>query len=225
MPTITSRVHPGTVSSVLRLVADRTAGIWDLSSLAFTIPTGLAGRRTTTLSSLPALRTCYGPPYLSAQGQSRDLQHSSPILARCGNIALRDIAHMVIRPVNTGIPHEKRSSLHTWFLSTRALILWRQTARLSHHRFRSGTVPGKCELSQSVEPGGATRLSPSAFNSCREPVYPCSGPLSRGLVLRLMYKEKQHHEAGRFYLLALIHYASASDRLLSSGLRQRSQPA
>ncbi len=109
MPTITSRVHPGTVSSVLRLVADWTAGIWDLSSLAFTIPTGLAGRRTTTLSSLPAFRTCYGPPCLSAQGQSRDLQHSSPMLARCGNIALRDIAHMSICPIQTDVPHTRGS--------------------------------------------------------------------------------------------------------------------
>ncbi len=125
MPTITTRVHPGTVTSVLRLVADWTAGIWDLSSLAFTIPTGLAGRRTTTLSSLPAFRTCSGPPCLSAQGQSRDLQHSSPMLARCGNIALRDIAHMVVSPVNTDIPHQKRSSLQLGFLSTRALLLWR----------------------------------------------------------------------------------------------------
>ena len=32
-------------------------------------------------------------------------------------------------------------------------------ARLSHDRFRSGTVPGQCELSESVEPGGASRLS------------------------------------------------------------------
>ncbi len=112
MPTITSRVHPGTVSSVLRLVADWTAGIWDLSSLAFTIPTGLAGRRTTTLSSLPAFRTCYGPPCLSAQGQSRDLQHSSPMLARCGNIALRDIAHMGVCPIQTNVPHTRESFLH-----------------------------------------------------------------------------------------------------------------
>src|SRR5450755_4335355 len=116
MPTITSRVHPETVSSVLRLVADWTAGIWDLSSLAFTIPTGLAGRRTTTLSSLPAFRTCYGPPCLSAQGQSRDLQHPSPMLARCGNIALRDIAHILVRPVNTAIPHQKLSSRQRMFL-------------------------------------------------------------------------------------------------------------
>jgi len=109
MPTITSRVHPGTVSSVLRLVADWTAGIWDLSSVAFTLPTGLAGRRTTTPSSLPAFETCYGSHCLSAQGQSRDLQHSSPMLARCGNIALRDIAHMGISPIQTNIPHAHSS--------------------------------------------------------------------------------------------------------------------
>ncbi len=113
MPTITSRVHPGTVSSVLRLVADWTAGIWDLSSLAFTIPTGLAGRRTTTLSSFPAFRTCYGSPCLSAQGQSRDLQHLSPMLARCGNIALRDIAHMGVGPIQSNVPHTRASFLHT----------------------------------------------------------------------------------------------------------------
>src|SRR6266480_5673610 len=32
-------------------------------------------------------------------------------------------------------------------------------ARLSHDRFRSGTAPGKCELSQSVEPAGGCRRS------------------------------------------------------------------
>src|SRR5437868_15043053 len=32
-------------------------------------------------------------------------------------------------------------------------------ARLSHDRSRSGTGPGKCELSESVEPCGAGRLS------------------------------------------------------------------
>src|SRR5690348_14803515 len=32
-------------------------------------------------------------------------------------------------------------------------------SRLSHDRSGSGTMPGKCELSQSVEPGGACRLS------------------------------------------------------------------
>src|SRR2546429_447430 len=32
---------------------------------------------------------------------------------------------VLIRPVNTGIPHQKRSSLHECFLNSRALILWR----------------------------------------------------------------------------------------------------
>jgi hypothetical protein len=159
MPTITSRVHPGTVSSVLRLVADWTAGIWDLSRLAFTIPTGLAGRRTTTLSSLPAFRTCYGPPCLSAQGQSRDLQHSSPMLARCGNIALRDIAHMLVRPVDTGIPHGTTPLRQEWVPPLSCPYTVALEARLSHDRFGEGPGPGKCELSQSVEPCGATRLS------------------------------------------------------------------
>src|SRR2546423_9165281 len=32
-------------------------------------------------------------------------------------------------------------------------------SRLSHDRFGSGTLPGKCELSEAVEPGGSRRLS------------------------------------------------------------------
>src|SRR5450432_2411055 len=46
-------------------------------------------------------------------------------------------------PVTTGIPHQKRSSLKTLFLRSRALILWRSKRRLSHNRFGSGTVPRK----------------------------------------------------------------------------------
>ena len=38
--------------------------------------------------------------------------------------AVHDIM-MVVSPVNTDIPHQKRSSLQTCFLSTRVLILWR----------------------------------------------------------------------------------------------------
>lgn len=62
-------------------------------------------------------------------------------------------------------------------------------ARLSHDRFGEGSGEGEGELSLSVEPGGGARLSPSAFNRCREQVSPCSCPLSRGLVLSLLYKE------------------------------------
>jgi hypothetical protein len=32
---------------------------------------------------------------------------------------------MLIRPIDSGIPHRKHSSLQKWFLSSRALILWR----------------------------------------------------------------------------------------------------
>jgi hypothetical protein len=95
---------------------------------------------------------------------------------------------VIISPVNTGIPHTKRSSLQKWFPSTHALILW-QTSRDSlmigsaQERWKA-----RCELSQSVEPGGGSRLSPSLFNICLEQVYPCSSPVSRGLVLSLLYK-------------------------------------
>jgi hypothetical protein len=165
MPTITSRVHPRTVSSVLRLVADWTAGIWDLSSLAFTIPTGLAGPRTTTLSSLPAFRTCYGPPCLSAQGQSRDLQHSSPMLARCGNIALRDIAHMLISPIQSNVPHLDSHFLTSNSWGNRVLIFWCSKQRPSNHRCTQEGCQGKRDLSLSVKPCGASSLSPAGILS------------------------------------------------------------
>jgi hypothetical protein len=164
MPTITSRVHPGTVSSVLRLVADWTAGIWDLSSLAFTIPTGLAGRRTTTLSSLPAFRTCYGPPCLSAQGQSRDLQHSSPMLARCGNIALRDIAHMGVGPVQSNVPHVRLSLSSATPGSVGSLYTGCSKQRPSNHRLAQESCQGKDDLPLSVEPGGEQSLSPAVLS-------------------------------------------------------------
>jgi hypothetical protein len=120
MTTTTSQVHPEAVSgwSPIGPLVSRVG-----SSLAFTIPTGLAERRVFPLPS--AFRTCYGPRCLSAQGQSRDLQHLSPMLTRCGNSALRDMAHMLVRPIYSGIPHLKCSSLQKWFLSSRTLILWR----------------------------------------------------------------------------------------------------
>src|SRR6266487_4605626 len=90
---------------------------------------------------------------------------------------------MVVRPVNTSIPHQKRSSLYTWVLSTRALLLWRETARLSHDRLYSGTRPRKCELSQSVEPGGGGRLS-SASSTVSSSKYTLAPALCReGLFL------------------------------------------
>ena len=109
MTTTTSQVHSEAVSG-WSPIGPLVSGMG--SSLAFTILTGLAEHLALLLPS--AFRTGYGPRCLSAQGQSCDLQNLSPMLARCGNSALRDMAHMVIRPVNTGIPHQKRSSLQQW---------------------------------------------------------------------------------------------------------------
>jgi hypothetical protein len=174
MPTITSRVHPGTVSSVLRLVADWAAGIWDLSSLAFTIPTGLAGRRTTTLSSLPAFRTCYVSPCLSAQGQSRDLQHLSPMLARCGNIALRDIAHMGVRPIQSNVPHACGSFSSETPGDIGSLYNGCSKQRPSNHRLAQESCQRKNDLSLSVKPCGARSLSPVVTIQQGSPASPWS---------------------------------------------------
>src|SRR5215472_16018860 len=102
MTTITSQVHPEAVSgwSPIGPLVSRVG-----SSLAFTIPTGLAERRVFPLPS--AFGTCYGPRCLSAQAQSRDLQHFSPMLTRCGDSVLRDMAHMGICPVDSCKPHEQ----------------------------------------------------------------------------------------------------------------------
>jgi hypothetical protein len=69
---------------------------------------------------------------------------------------------MIIRPVNSGIPHHKRSSRKNMVPEHACPYTVALEARLSHDRFGSGTASGKRELSQSVEPGGATRLSPTS---------------------------------------------------------------
>jgi len=138
MTTITSQAHSETIAG-WSPIGPLVSGMG--SSVAFTILTGLAERPVFPLPS--AFRTCYGPRCLSAQGQSRDLRHFSPMPTRCGNSVLRDMAHVLICPVNTGIPHPKRSSLQKMSLRSRALILWRSKRRLSHNRFGSGTVPEK----------------------------------------------------------------------------------
>ena len=90
MTTTTSRVHPEAVSG-WSPIGPLVSGMG--SSLAFTILTGLAERPVLPLPS--AFRTCYGPRCLSAKGQSRDLQHFSPMLTRYGNSVLRDMAHKI----------------------------------------------------------------------------------------------------------------------------------
>ncbi len=102
MTTTTSQVHSEAVSG-WSPIGPLVSGMG--GSLAFTILTGLAERLVLSLPS--AFRTGYGPRCLSAQGQSRDLQHLSPMLTRCGNSALRDMAHMGIRPIQTNVPHTR----------------------------------------------------------------------------------------------------------------------
>ena len=115
MTNTTSPVHPETVSG-WSPIGPLVSGMG--SSLAFTIPTGLAEQQARG-SPLSAFRTCYGPHRLSAESKSRDLQHLSPVLAHCGNTVLRDMAHVIIGPVNSGIPH--RSVVPFLFRSWRPL--------------------------------------------------------------------------------------------------------
>ena len=104
MTTTTSQAHSEAVSG-WSPIGPLVSGMG--GSLAFTILTGLAERLVLSLPS--AFRTGYGPRCLSAQGQSRDLQHLSPMLTRCGNSALRDMAHMGICPIQSNVPHPSRS--------------------------------------------------------------------------------------------------------------------
>jgi hypothetical protein len=147
MPRITSRVHPQTASSVLRLVADWTAGSWNSGSLAFAIPPGLAERRATTLSLFSAFVTCYCSRCLSARGEFHDLQHVSPMLTHNGNIVCRDMAHMGIRPINACIPHVVLLSRRKPFLDQRVLLLRCSfKARSSHGRSGQEPRKAKCDL-------------------------------------------------------------------------------
>src|SRR6266851_4910159 len=100
MTTITSQAHSETIAG-WSPIGPLVSGMG--SSVAFTILTGLAERPVFPLPS--AFRTCYGPRCLSAQGQSRDLRHFSPMPTRCGNSALRDMAHMGVCPIQTDVPH------------------------------------------------------------------------------------------------------------------------
>jgi hypothetical protein len=109
----------------LNIGADWTAGSWNSGSLAFAIPPGLVEHRATTLSLFSAFVAYYGSRCLSARGKFHDLQHLSPMLTHDGNSVCRDMAHVFVRPVNTGIPHAQCSSLQAWFLSARALLPWR----------------------------------------------------------------------------------------------------
>src|SRR5258708_25579898 len=108
MTSTTSQAHSETIAG-WSPIGPLVSGMG--SSVAFTILRGLAERPVFPLPS--AFRTCYGPRCLSAQGQSRDLRHFSPMPTRCGNSALRDMAHMGICPIQTNVPHRSLSFART----------------------------------------------------------------------------------------------------------------
>ena len=140
------------------------------SSLAFTILTGLAERPVFPLPS--AFRTCYGPHCLSAQGQSRDLRHFSPMPTRCGNSALRDMAHMRVCPIQTNIPHCSVSFARTIPGGIGSLYTKCSKQRPSHHRCAQEGCQGKDDLFLAVEPCGACSLSPAVLSSRLNPALP-----------------------------------------------------
>jgi hypothetical protein len=142
MTTITSQVHSEAVSD-WSPIGPLVSGMG--SSLAFTILTGLAERLAWSLPS--AFRTCYVPRCLSAQGKSRDLQHLSPMLTRCGNSALRDMAHMGICPVQSDIPHDRRSFLQAIPGGNRVLIYRALEAHPSNRRLAQEHCRGRAIFS------------------------------------------------------------------------------
>ena len=66
-------------------------------------------------------------------------------------------------------------------------------ARLAHDQLLSGTMLGKCELSQSVKPEGKNHLSSVYLTDHSGKSTTCSCLLSRGLGLILTYKGEVSH--------------------------------
>ncbi len=133
MTSTTSPVHSETIAG-WSPIGPLVSGMG--SSVAFTILTGLAERPVFPLPS--AFRTGYGPRCLSAQGQSRDLRHFSPMPAHCGNSVLRDMAHMGVRPIQANVPHTRTSFLHKLLGMSGPYITGARSASL-----QSSIGPGK----------------------------------------------------------------------------------
>jgi hypothetical protein len=72
------------------------------------------------------------------------------------------MAHVLVRPVNAGIPHRqpppwnRRAGTLLQAVGPYLLVL---EARPSNDHWCGGALPEKRDLSQSVEPGGGSRLS------------------------------------------------------------------
>jgi len=175
MTTITSQAHSETIAG-WSPIGPLVSGMG--SSVAFTILTGLAERPVFPLPS--AFRTCYGPRCLSAQGQSRDLRHFSPMPTRCGNSVLRDMAHMVICPIDPAKLHRCSPFLRwTAFLNSCVLIL----CRSKRDSLMTSRVQKPCQgrtsflnRSSRVEQGAFPRQVRQFF----EPVYSWHRPRVEG---------------------------------------------
>ena len=167
MTTITSQAHSETIAG-WSPIGPLVSGMG--SSVAFTILTGLAERPVFPLPS--AFRTCSGPRCLSAQGQSRDLRHFSPMPTRCGNSVLRDMAHMGICPVQSNVPHARGSFPSATPGGIGSLYNGWQTARPSNHRLAQEGCQGKNDLSLSVKPCGEKSLSPAVRIQQGDPCQP-----------------------------------------------------
>ena len=141
------------------------------------------------LSSLPAFRTCYGPRSLSAQGKSRDLQHFSPMLVHCGNIALCTTAHMGVAPVDPCIKQKRFLSLRNGSWGKRVLILWCSSkAQSPNNRLAQEHGQRSADFLTRSKPRVRWMLSlaRSVHNTSKQSV--CSDPSSKGPVSILLDK-------------------------------------
>src|SRR5581483_2795912 len=155
---ITSRLHLEAVSG-WSPIGPLVSGMG--SSLAFTVLTGLAERRVFPLPS--ASRTGYCSLSLSASGQSRDLQHFSPMLTRCGNSALRDMAHVGVRPIQTNVPHRCDPLSQTLPGAVGSLYNGGGDRNYPPIIDWPRNAAGEDDLSLSVKPCGNPGLSPAVF--------------------------------------------------------------
>src|SRR6266567_9110500 len=102
-------------------------------------------------------------------------------------------------------------------------------ARLSHDRFSSGTGPGKCELSESVEPGGRGRLSLACSTVVENKCILVPALCREGLFLVYCIREIKHgrrFNTGRFVpgSKAMAKYDESSTHLPGGAPRALPRP-
>src|SRR5258708_944762 len=182
MTSTTSPVHSETIAG-WSPIGPLVSGMG--SSVAFTILTGLAERPVFPLPS--AFRTGYGTRCLSAQGQSRDLRHFSPMPAHCGNSVLRDMAHVRIGPIYSCKPHGQVPPCGNQHVPGVACPF---TVALEA-RSSNGRFPRNIERRSAIFLNRSSRVEQVDFRLPRSIVYKskstaCSHPVSRGLVNSLL---------------------------------------